>query len=68
MNSVLKWTATVGTLVGASLTSLDIFPINVYFLTVSTVLWTIWSIKIKENSLIVVNFGMIAIYVIGLFI
>lgn len=68
MNNVLKWTATVGTLVGASLTSLDIFPINVYFLTVSTVLWTIWSIRIKENSLIVVNFGMIAIYVIGLFI
>lgn len=68
MNNVLKWTATVGTLVGASLTSLDIYPINVYFLTVSTVLWTIWSIRIKENSLIVVNFGMIAIYVIGLFI
>lgn len=68
MNNVLKWTATVGTLVGASLTSLDIYPINVYFLTVSTVLWTIWSIRIKENSLIVVNFGMLAIYVIGLFI
>ena len=68
MNNFLRWLATAITLVGALLTSLDIHPVNIYLLNFASVLWTIWSIRVKENSLIVVNIGMLAIYTMGLFI
>lgn len=68
LNNVIKWVATAVTLVGALLTSLDIHPLNIYFLNVASIIWTIWAIRIKEPSLVVVNFGMLVIYAIGLFI
>jgi hypothetical protein len=68
LNFALKWVATVVTLAGALLTSLDIHPINLYVLNIGTVIWLIWAIRVKETSLIVVDIGLLAIYVLGLFI
>lgn len=68
MNNVIKWVATSVTLVGALLTSLNYTPENVYILNLASIIWLIWSIRIKENSLIAVNLGMLAIYAVGLFI
>jgi hypothetical protein len=68
MNNLIKWTATAVTLVGALLTSLQYTPENIYILNLASIIWLIWSIRIKENSLIAVNLGMLAIYAIGLFI
>lgn len=68
INTFLKWFATSITLVGALLTSLQAVPINIYFLNFASIVWLVWSIRIKENSLIAVNLGLLAMYAIGLFI
>ena len=66
MNKILKWAATAITLVGAVLTSLNIYPLNVIAFNLGSVLWLIFAIRIKEPSLIVVNAGLLLVYVAGL--
>jgi hypothetical protein len=61
----LKWLACVVTLTGATLTSAGLDPYNVYLLNVGATLYLIWSIRIKEWSLVVINAGLIAIYCAG---
>jgi hypothetical protein len=65
---MIKWTATAVTLFGAFLTSLQFIPENIYVLNLASVIWLVWAIRVKENSLIAVNLGLLAIYAIGLFI
>lgn len=66
MNNILKWVATTITLIGAVLTSLNIYPLNVIAFNIGSVLWLIFAIRIKEPSLIVVNAGLLLVYVAGL--
>ncbi len=66
LNNILKWVATTITLVGAVLTSLNIYPLNVIAFNLGSVLWLIFAIRIKEPSLIVVNTGLLLVYVAGL--
>ena len=68
MNSYLKWVATVVCLLGAFCTSFRIDPINIYLLNVGAFLFLVWSIRIKDTALIVVNFGLLIAYFLGLFI
>lgn len=65
-NSILKWTATAVTLLGAILTSLNIYPLNVIAFNVGSILWLMFAIRIKEKSLVVVNAGLLLVYVFGL--
>lgn len=66
MNNILKWAATAITLIGAVLTSLNIYPLNVIAFNLGSVLWLISAIRIKEPSLIVVNAGLLLVYIAGL--
>jgi uncharacterized protein with PQ loop repeat len=66
MNNILKWAATTITLIGAVLTSLNIYPLNVIAFNIGSVLWLIFAIRIKEPSLIVVNSGLLLVYIAGL--
>ena len=66
LNNILKWVATTITLIGAVLTSLNIYPLNVIAFNLGSVLWLIFAIRIKEPSLIVVNTGLLLVYVAGL--
>lgn len=66
LNNILKWVATTITLIGAVLTSLNIYPLNVIAFNLGSVLWLIFAIRIKEPSLIVVNAGLLLVYVAGL--
>ena len=66
LNNILKWVATTITLIGAVLTSLNIYPLNVITFNLGSVLWLIFAIRIKEPSLIVVNSGLLLVYVAGL--
>ena len=68
MNNFIKWTATAVTLLGALLTSLQYVPENIYVLNLASVIWLLWAIRVKENSLIAVNLGLLAIYALGLII
>jgi hypothetical protein len=66
LNNVIKWMATAVTLLGALLTSFQCIPENIYVLNIASIIWLIWAIRVKENSLIAVNLGLLAIYAIGL--
>lgn len=65
INNFLKWTATVLILVGAGLTSLAIDPLNIYLMNAGTLLWLIWALRIRDKALIVVNAGLLVIYMGG---
>ncbi len=65
MNNILKWSATLITICGAILTSLNMFPYNVYAFNVGCLIWIIWGYRIKEKSIVTVNLGLLIIYIIG---
>ena len=64
-NTWLKWTATVLTVVGAIAVTLDVAWWDVTVLTVASVVWIVWSLRIREWSLVTVNVFMITIYGYG---
>jgi hypothetical protein len=67
LNFILKWVACVVTLSGALCTALRIDPTNIYLLNLGAVLYLIWSVRIREWNLVVVNAVLLLIYCIGLF-
>lgn len=66
INTVLKWIACAVTLAGALCTSLQIDPLNIWLLNGGAVLYLIWSWRIREWSLVTINFGLLAIYILGI--
>lgn len=67
MNTFLKWAGCVAVVLGAAFTSLRIDPLNIYFLNLGAALYLIWSIRIREWNLVIVNGVLLAIYIFGLF-
>lgn len=68
MNSILKWLATLLTILGALAITHGLDPLNIYLLNVASILWIIWALRIGERSIIVVNAAMLVIYGYGLII
>jgi hypothetical protein len=66
LNNFLKWTATILTILGALAISYKIDPLNLYLLNAGSVFWIIWSLRIREYSILLVNVVMILIYGHGL--
>jgi len=66
LNFYIKWTATAVTLAFAVLTSLQITPLNLWVANISSLMWVVWALRIKEWSLVVVNIGLLGVYFIGL--
>lgn len=66
INSLLKWTATVLTILGALAISYKLDPLNIYLLNAGSVFWIIWSLRIREYSILAVNVVMMLIYAHGL--
>lgn len=67
LNNILKWVACAVTLAGALCTAVRIDPLNIYLLNLGALLYLIWSLRIKEWSLVTINAGLLAIYIVGLF-
>lgn len=67
MNSIniLKWTATAVTLAGAVATSMRIDPLNLYLLNAGSALFLLWGYSIRDRAMVVVNLGMLLIYLYG---
>lgn len=65
-NFYLKWTATAVLIVFTIMTSLQITPANLYVAALSSAMWSLWSIRIREWSLIVVNCTMLVINIVGI--
>lgn len=66
-NNILKWVACAVTLAGALCTALRIDPMNIYLLNAGAFLYLVWSLRIREWSLVTINAGLLTIYVVGLF-
>ncbi len=65
MTEILKWVGTALTIAGAIATSLALDPLNVYLFNAGALTWLAAAIRMKEKSLIVVNAGLLAVYVFG---
>jgi hypothetical protein len=63
----LKWTACAVTLSGALCTSLRVDPLNIYLLNCGALMYLVWSLRIREWSLVTINAGLLLIYLVGLF-
>jgi hypothetical protein len=66
MNNVLKWLATIITLIGAVLTAMNLYPYNVYAFNLGCILWILWGYRIRENCIILVNSVLLFIYMVGI--
>ena len=64
----IKWAATAVTLVGAIATALMYDPLNIYLLNLGAFLFLIWGYMIKDKAMIVVNAGLLFIYIIGIMV
>jgi hypothetical protein len=65
LDVILEWSATTVTVLGALATALGYDPLNIYLLNVGSILWLIWAVRIKKLSLVIVNAGLLAVYVYG---
>ena len=68
VNAILEWSATIVTVGAALATALSIDPLNIYLFNIGSVLWLVWAVRIKRASLMVVNVGLLAVYVYGLIV
>ena len=65
---MLRYSAVIITLAGALATALRVDTLNIYLLNAGTSLFLIYSFKIKDLSLILVNSGLLLIYAVGLLV
>lgn len=68
VNTLLEWSATIVTVGAAIATALAIDPLNIYLFNLGSILWLIWAVRIKRPSLVVVNVGLLVVYVYGLIV
>jgi hypothetical protein len=68
VNTILEWSATIVTVGAALATALSVDPLNIYLFNIGSVLWLAWAVRIKRASLVVVNVGLLAVYVYGLIV
>lgn len=61
-----EWTCTIILLAGVVLTSLNIFPLNIWFLLLGNIGWIILGIIWRKVSLIVLQTVITIIYIAGL--
>lgn len=65
LNRILSWAGCASTLLGAVCTSLGWDPENIILLNSGAALYLVWSIRVREWSLVLVNGGLLAIYLFG---
>ena len=68
LDNILKWTACAVTLAAALLTSFEVLGYNRELFAVGAGLYLLWSVRIKEANLIVINGALLLIYAIGLIV
>lgn len=61
-----EWSITALLILGVVLTSLNIFPLNLYVLLVSNIGWVVQAVLWKKTSLFIVQLVITIIYVFGI--
>ena len=63
---MLKWTGTALCLLGIALTSLNIYPLNIFIGFIGSLLWAIAGYIQDDNALLVVEAVAVLLYLAGL--
>jgi len=63
---LLKWAGTILCLIGIALTSLNIYPANVVFGLVGSLLWTLAGFLQRDVPLFLVEAVAVVIYFVGM--
>jgi hypothetical protein len=63
---MIRWSGTVLCLIGIALTSLNIYPLNLFFGLVGSFLWTVQGYLYRDNALLLVELVAVIIYIAGL--
>jgi hypothetical protein len=63
---LIKWLGTILCLIGITLTSFNVYPLNVIFSLVGSALWTLAGFLQRDPPLFLVEFVAVAIYFAGL--
>ena len=64
--SFQKWAGCALVVAGAFLTAINIYPLNLIVLNSGTFIYMIWSWRVKEMSVFVVNLSLTLIYTVGI--
>ena len=62
----LKWFGSILLLIGLCFTSFNIYPLNLYFMTIGSIVWTSVGYFWKDGSIILLNTVGFIISVVGL--
>jgi len=62
---LLKWSGTVLCLLGIALTSFNIYPLNLFFGLIGSVLWALAGFLQHDAPLVLVEAVAVFIYIIG---
>jgi hypothetical protein len=63
---MIRWSGTVLCLIGIALTSLNIYPLNLFFGLVGSFLWTVQGYLYRDNALLLVEAVAVLMYLAGL--
>jgi ABC-type siderophore export system fused ATPase/permease subunit len=63
---VIRWVGTALCMIGMALTSLNIYPYNLYFSCIGSLLWCITAIRWNDNALAIVEAAAVVIYIVGI--
>lgn len=64
----MKWTGTILCLIGIALTSLNYYPINLWFGFIGSGLWATVGLRSKDWALFIVEFVAVLMYFYGIII
>lgn len=67
-NERLGWICCILTCIGSSLNSFNIYPYNIFILLIANIAYTIWGIRLKDNSVsfTVVNIFLLVVNFLGI--
>lgn len=65
MISFWKWSGTTLCTIGIGLTSFNIYPLNIFFSLIGSVLWTYAAVLQKDKPLFLVELVAVLFYVAG---
>ena len=62
----LKWSGTILCLIGIGLTSFNIYPLNIFFGFIGSLLWSLAGVLQKDKPLFLVEFVAVIFYLFGI--
>ncbi len=63
---VLETISTLFSLSCAYITSINIFPLNLWLNLIAGILWIIWASLTDNKGIVIVNIGFMLIFIVGL--